>query len=273
MEYVLSLWTLITMGVNLLMAVVVPIVLYAVFRGKFEGDNRAFLAGCSTMIAIGLVVQMLINYFFLPTAVGQFIYSRPWLYALFMGLVAALIHEPGRYLCIKLFLRDEIWNDHNALIFGAGYGSVSILASALMSTLVNFLMVRMILSGQVDYYLENLTGDGLAAAKDALTTLCNTPASTYLLYTVEQLLVIADNIALSVLIWFAVQGGPKRRSYLLMAMAVNFLLQCLVIGAKCYASSFSMVQVFHGLLTVAVIYVAAGVWKKEYKPLDTEVQD
>lgn len=268
MEYLVNLSTLIALGINIFMGIAIPIALYVLFRKKYMCENRAYIAGCSTMIAIGLLVELVISYFFLPTAVGQFIYERPRLYALFSGLIVALIREPGRYVCTKYFLQDELWNDHNALMCGAGYGTLSMLTSVLVSSVSNFMLARMIAKGQVSVYLENLSPENLEAAQAALSTLCNTSAIFYLMLTVKQCLVIAANMAFTVLVWFAVQGGRKSKKYLLLAMGLNFVLESVLSLVGGYTESFAVLLILRAVLTAGVVYLTVRVWKKEFRPLE-----
>ena len=268
MEYTISLSTLLAIGANIFLGIAIPIALYVFFRKKYMCDNRVFVAGCSTMIAISLLAEMLISYFFLPTTAGQYIYERPWLYGLFVGLVAALIHEPGRYVCAKFFLRDELWNDHNALMFGAGYGSLIILSNMLMSSVSNFLLARMIAKGQVSVYLENLSPENLEVAQEALSTLCNTSVASYLMLTVEQCVSIAAHLGLTVLVWFAVQGGKKKVKYLLLAMGLNFVLASVTCFAGGYSASAALLLLLQAMLTAGIVYVSMRVWKKEFRPLE-----
>ena len=270
MDYSLSLSTLIALGANIFLAIVAPILLYIFVGKRHQCSGRVFFAGISTMIAFGVLVQMLINVFFLPTAAGQFIYERPVLFALFMGLVAALIHEPGRYLCVKYFVGEELWDDHNALMFGVGYGSAAMLVSMLTSSLGNFLMAQMIITGQANNYLQELPAEEMAAAMDSLETLCNTPLNDYLMIIVEPFIKTVAHTALSVMVWYAVQGGKKAVNYLLMAMGLGFVLEFAMAMVGSYVAEATSVQILYAVLTAGVAYVAVRVWKKEFKPVNIE---
>lgn len=271
-EITLSLSTLIVFGAHILLALVVPFLFYFFFSKKCGCSGRVFFAGCSAMVAFGVVVPMIFNFVLWPTEVGQYICEKPWLYGLVMALVAGLIHEPGRYLCAKYFLDDEVWDDYNAIMFGLGYGSVALLSSAITSALGNFLMAMTIVNGQIGDYLGSMSGEELEAVTTSLIVLCATPLEEYIMLIVEPLIMTVSHVALSVLVWYAVQGGKKAWHYLLLAMALNFVLEyAMVVGAN-YAGDGMTLQVLRALLTAGVAYVAVQVWKKEYKPVALDVE-
>ena len=270
MEITLSLSTLIVFGAHILLALIVPVLLYFFFSKKCGCSGRAFFAGCSAMVAFGVVVPMIFNFAVWPTAAGQYICEKPWLYALVMALVAGLIHEPGRYLCAKYFLDDEVWDDYNAIMFGAGYGSVALLSSALSSALGNFLMAMTIVNGSIADYLSSLSGEELESVSTSLFVLCTTPMEEYIMLIVEPLIMTVGHVALSIMVWYAVQGGKKSGRYLLLAMALNFVLEYIMVLGANFADSNTMIQVLRAVLTAGVAYVAVQVWKKEYKPVNLD---
>lgn len=270
MEVTLNLSTLIVFGAHIFLALVVPFLAYFYFHKKFGCNGRAFFAGCSAMVAFGIVVPIILNVAVWPTTVGQFICEKPWLYGLVMALVAGLIHEPGRYLCAKYFLDDELWDDYNAMMYGVGYGSVALLSSALTSAVGNFLMAMTIVNGQIEDYLAGISGEELEAVTTSLVVLCTTPVEEYAMLIVEPLIMTVGHVALSIMVWYAIQGGKKARNYLLLAMASNFVLEyAMTLGAS-FAGSNTMLQILRALLTGLLVYIAKQVWKKEFKPVVVE---
>lgn len=270
-EITLNLSTLIVFGAHILLALIVPFFGYIFFSKKCGCSGRVFFAGCSAMVAFGVVVPMIFNFVVWPTPVGQYISEKPWLYGLVMALVAGLIHEPGRYLCAKYFLDDELWDDYNAIMFGFGYGSVALLVSAITSALGNFLMALTIVNGQIEEYLSSMSGEELEAVATSLVVLCNTPLEEYIMLIVEPLIMTVGHVALSVMVWYAVQGGKKAKNYLFIAMALNFTLEFGMTLASAYAGDNLTLQVLRALLTAGIAYVAVQVWKKEYKPVKLDV--
>lgn len=263
MELSISMPTLIMLGLNVLVGLVVPIFLFIQLRGKYVCDIRAFVAGCSTMIVFSIGVEVLLGTFFLPTAVGQVIMSHPLLYCLFVGVLAALIHEPGRWLFNRFFLRGEMWNDRNALMFGAGYGSLEMISVCLISAVNNFQLALVIYQGGGASLLEGLSDDQLAMAQDTLAALCSTSTLDYFLVMVQQCISLAGHVALSVLVWFAIK--KKCVKYLGMAMGTAFLLELGVNLVSYYVPIGIVVQLIYAALTAGVAYVAKKVWDMEFE--------
>lgn len=274
MEYSMSLTKLLVLMLNVLVGVAIPLGLYIFLRRKYMCDRRVFLAGCSTMVAFGLIVDLLVSNVFLPSPAGQFIYTRPWLYGLFSGLVVGLIHEPGRYLCIRLFLKEERWNDNNALMFGAGYGGMEALAGVLLGSLGNLIVGLMVFRGQHAFFLEGFTEEGLAEAKQTLDTLCNTSVYGYLMLSVGRCLSAASQMGLSILVWFAVKEKESAWKYLGMAMGMHMLLKAGTGILGGYVSSELLTQLLNAIITAGILYVAYRVWDREADPpiLETDIE-
>ena len=156
-------------------------------------------------------------------------------------------------------------------MFGFGYGSVALLVSAITSALGNFLMALTIVNGQIEEYLSSMSGEELETVATSLVVLCNTPLEEYIMLIVEPLIMTVGHVALSVMVWYAVQGGKKAKNYLFIAMALNFTLEFGMTLAAAYAGDNLTLQVLRALLTAGIAYVAVQVWKKEYKPIKLDV--
>lgn len=262
MEYTMSLPTLIVLGLNLLLGFALPIALFILLRGKFICDIKPFVAGASAMIVFSIGLKILMGTLFLPTEAGQFILNRPWLYCLFLAALAALIHEPGRYLFNRFFLRGEMWNDGNALMFGAGYASLELISMALMSSVSDFQMALLIYQGNAASILESLSGIALENAEVALASLCSTSTMDFVLVTVQQCIGALGHMALAVLVWFAVKH--KKLKYLGMAMGFGCLIELGLNLVGSYSSEGLLVVLVYGVLTAGAVYMAKKVWDEEF---------
>ena len=116
-----------------------------------------------------------------------------------------------------------------------------------------------------------MSGEELEAVATSLVVLCNTPLEEYIMLIVEPLIMTVGHVALSVMVWYAVQGGKKAKNYLFIAMALNFTLEFGMTLAAAYAGDNLTLQVLRALLTAGIAYVAVQVWKKEYKPIKLDV--
>jgi len=262
MELTMTLPTLIVIGLSILVSFAIPIALFIVLRGKWIADIKPFVAGASAMIVLGIGVEILFGTFFLPTKIGQVIVNRPWLYCLFMGALAALIHEPCRYLFNRFFLRGEMWNDGNALMFGAGYASLELITRALTGTVSDFQMALLVFQGNAPDILASLSGAELENATAVLTSLCSTPTLDFVLLTLQYCIGALGHMALAVLVWYAVKC--KRVKYLGMAMGLGALMELGVSLVSSYTAQGLLVILVYGVLTAGTVYLAKKVWDEEY---------
>ncbi|KLK89131.1 membrane protein [Methanoculleus sediminis] len=235
----------VTFAVVALLEIAVPLALgYWIVR-RFGVPWRVFALGALFFIIVQIVHAPLVlvtqnPLYFAVLPMGTT--AAVAVLAVYLGLMAGLFEEIGRYLVYRcLFRRQEIpLTRENGLLFGTGWGGVESIFVALL-----------VLSSMVSYIL--LTGDGGAiplpddpavqAQVDALRAL--TPLDI-LPGLAERMMTITLHIAWSLLVLAAVVYGKKA----LLALAV--LWHAAVDAAAVYLVP------MHGIfVTEAVVFVFA----------------
>ncbi|BBL67423.1 YhfC family intramembrane metalloprotease [Methanoculleus chikugoensis] len=234
-----------TFAVVALLEIAVPLALGYWIVKRFDLSWRVFGLGALFFIVVQVVHAPLV----ILTQTPLYLAVLPFgttaalaVLAVYLGLMAGLFEEIGRYLVYRYyFRRREIApTRENGLLFGTGWGGVESMFVALI-----------VLAGMVSYIL--LTGDGGAIplpddpavqvqvdALRALTPLDILPGLA------ERMMTITLHIAWSLMVLAAVVYGRKA----LLALAV--LWHAAVDAAAVY-----LVQTYGILVTEAVIFVFA----------------
>jgi uncharacterized membrane protein YhfC len=204
-----------TFAVVALLEIIVPLALgYWIIR-RFSLSWRVFLLGALFFILVQIVhaplvlaTQNLLYLALLPSGTTAALAGL----AVYLGLMAGLFEEIGRYLVYRYIFRRQgiALSRENGLLFGTGWGGVESMFVALI-----------VLSGMVSYIV--LTGDGGAiplpddpavqAEVEALSSL--TPLDI-LPGLAERMMTITLHIAWSLMVLAAVVYGKKA----LLALAV-----------------------------------------------------
>lgn len=228
-----------------LIEIAVPLALGYWIARRFGAPWRIFVLGALFFIAVQivhaplvLVTQNPLYFALLPSGITVALAGL----AVYLGLMAGLFEEIGRYLVYRYYFgrREIALTRENALQFGAGWGGIESIFVALL-----------VLTSMVSYIL--LTGDGGAIplpddpaiqaeieAVQALTPLDILPGLA------ERMMTITLHIAWSLMVLAAVVYGRKA----LLALAV--LWHAAVDAAAVY-----LAQTQGILVTEAVIFVFA----------------
>ena len=251
--------SIVFMAISCLFGFGLPIVLLLYFRKKFKADFMAFVVGGAVMFLFALVLEATVHQIILATPAGKAVLSSAILYAVYGGFMAALFEETGRFLAMKTILRPYQKKDVNALMYGAGHGGIEAAAILGIGMINNLIWSVMINTGNQGALTSSATGDVLASIQNVITALVDTPAYVFLLGSVERVFAVALQIAMSVLVWFAVK---KKKVYL---FAVSFLIHFLVDAVTSFLSSSGVSALVTegvvGLMAVAAVILAKQVWK------------
>ena len=254
--------SIVCMAVSGLMGFLIPVVLLFYLKKKKKADLIPFLAGLSVMLIFALILESAVHSVVFKTGFGEKIYSTPWMYALYGGLMAGLFEEMGRLIAFRTVLRKYMDRNINAVMYGAGHGGFEA-AVILGMTMVNNLMWSfMINSGGTEVLTGDYTGEVLEQIQASIRELCITPSWHFLVAGLERILAVILQIALSVLVWFAVKN--KKRGFLFpAAILIHMAVDAgAVLLAQAGIPLFAVEAVI-ALMTAAVAFYARSIYRAE----------
>jgi uncharacterized membrane protein YhfC len=252
MDTQISNLSMVSMALSGLIGLAIVVALYIIFRKK-GAKHLPFWVGAATFVLFALVLEQVVYYFLMQTALWTSIISNVWLLAIFGGFMAGLFEETGRYFAFKTVLRKKRDNDTNALMYGAGHGGVEIII-LLCSTMV----INLVFSMQFNAGLSSPFGD-LSTAQ----AMINLPWYIYLVGALERMPAVTMHIALSVLVWFAAKDKKKFLLYPLAIVLHLFIDAVAVVLARSGASVW-LIEGAVIVTAIAFVFIALAVWKKNH---------
>jgi len=212
-----SIFTILALCFTLLACLVFPIVLCIVFMKKNRPGVLPLIIGIAVFILFALVLEQLTHYLFLYTipATKTLLANNVWVYAVYGALAAGIFEEGGRFLAFRFVLtKTREWK--HGILYGIGHGGIEAVLVAAPSAINYLAYALMINTGSFDAIINSspkATADLLLSAK---TTLLAESSWVFALSGIERICAISIQIALSVLICYAVY----KKKYILVGLAV-----------------------------------------------------
>lgn len=204
-------------------AAIVPIgllvVLLILAMTKFKAGFRQVAFGAGVMLVFAFLLEGLVNRTFLvwvgPTA--AFFNGNILAYCLYAGLMAGIFEETGRFIAMKLFFKNQHEWKHG-VAYGLGHGGLELLCIGgliALTNISNIVVSVMINVGKYDQIVKLAPAQSLAL-EHGRQQLISLPASTFLIGAVERIDTLFIQLALSILVLYAV----AKRRYLFYLLAI-----------------------------------------------------
>lgn len=194
------------MALSMLISFLVPIGLVVYFRKRYKISFKAVGIGA----LVFFIFQMILRIPLLQIASTQSWYKsmaqNTLLIGLFLGLTAGIFEEVGRYIGMKYFLKRELsWK--NGVAFGIGHGGIEAILLVGIGNINSIVYSFMINSGVFDGLIASKLPE--QTAQLIKTQLTATNPWTFAAGGIERIFAITIQIALSVLVMYAVVYRKK----------------------------------------------------------------
>ena len=208
--------TIMAMGVTALVSLILPIALSAYLCVSKKLDWRPLLTGLSVFSATqGFFRMPLLNAF---SETKLYAGLPLWVLGVILALSAALLENWGRYLGARFFAKG-CSSYRDGVAYGLGHGGVEAFIVMGMNSFNNLYLALSVNSGRFEEMVASATPEQAAAVRSVLT---ETPAVEFLLGGVERVMVMIIQIALSIVVFYAIRTG--RKSYVWAAVGAHFLV-------------------------------------------------
>jgi len=255
--------TIIITVFSMLLGATIPIASIVALKKNFDVKLKAFFIGAMIMMVASTIPSVFEATYINDSAFGILLEKYPILYGVYSGIVIALFEEFGRFLGMKFLLADIHDEDKTSLMYGLGHGGIDTLFSCVLYNIPILITSLSINKAGIDSLAQEL---GDEATVDRLRVLIDTPSSTYFLAAVERIEWLFIQIALSVLVWFAVTR-MKKMAYLWLAILIHafayaspYILDSLLSNqSEVLRTVFT--ELYFCILIVAIVYFAIRTWK------------
>ncbi|ERI91489.1 hypothetical protein HMPREF1982_03133 [Clostridiales bacterium oral taxon 876 str. F0540] len=208
------------MIISAVVSVLLPVILFVYFRKKYNISMKVLGAGILTFMIFSQVLEKLMH----MAVIKSNLFPTPLAFAVYGALAAGIFEETGRFIVMKLFLKDNReWKD--GIAFGIGHGGIeAILIGAMMN--VQYIMIsQMINNNTFNQSVLDKAGSNPSIIQSMLTlhdTLVNTAPILFSLGALERIFALIIHIGASVLILYAVKN--KKLAYLFLAIFIHALI-------------------------------------------------
>ncbi len=198
--------SIVAMFVTLFVSMVLPIIVLIVYalKNRRQGVVSAWFIGAAGFFVTQMVIRVPILSAlssmpgFVAFAENQYI-----LYALMLGLTAALFEVAGRYASAKIMSKNLTFTKGFAA--GLGHGGIEAMVLIGMTYVSNLLYVVMINTGAIEGVIAETEAMGVDVSAEVyalVDTLVNGPAYLYLLAGYERILAMIGHVAMTLVVFY-----------------------------------------------------------------------
>lgn len=265
--------TFIAMIITLIICVGFPIGLMFIAKKQLKTKLRPVFVGVITFILFAVMLESTLNNL-VVTAFGTKLTGNIWLYALYGGLAAAIFEEIGRFLSMKIFLKNDLKKE-NSIMYGIGHGGIEaifIIGSAYISNIILGVLIN---SGNLNLILSELDEANAALAITQLAPLWESPSYLFLISSIERVLAFFLQIAMSYFMYRAVKD--KNLLFFLAAFLIHFVVDAGLVIAGYFLQTWAVYLILFAetilVCTFAFFSYKKGKEQSENNVIETEVID
>lgn len=251
---------------------IIPIVAFIVVRRKSKGIFGALIAGAFAFVIPQILIRIPIMQYVLPNM--DWYVNLPennvFLYALFLGFTAGLFETTGRYLTLKLLIKEKT-SYYAGLSHGIGHGGIEAILIVGINTIVYAGYAFLINNGGYDAMVEasavgpqaELISQQMIALKTALV---DGNAGQTLLGLLERFLVFFIHVGLSLMVAEGIAKG-KGLLYSAYALAIHCALDTVAVLLVFAGWNALLIEGFIALFTIGlIVYILTC--KKRFAAID-----
>ncbi|HIQ98167.1 MAG TPA: YhfC family intramembrane metalloprotease [Candidatus Scybalocola faecavium] len=220
--------SLILLGISY--SFIIPLLLFIIFKKRFRAHAKPFFLGLLAYGAFSFCLVNIVNGLLLmfvdPTG-----FSTPliFIYSLCTQIIGVLIGQIGKYYALRILKNDANPNKYamrgEAMVFGAGYGGLELVLTVGVTMASYFSYATIMVNGQSEAFMENLSGADLASVQSIFDTLANTTSMDYMSLLLQGLAMFLFQLGSSLLVFRAVFGsGANDKAYLRLAIIFHIIM-------------------------------------------------
>lgn len=255
--------TLVGYGISGALMVLLPIIVFLVWRKRTKAPIVPTIAGAATFFLSAMVfeqipIQILFN-FYQPTA--EALRNSVVLYYIVGALLAGIFEETGRFVTMRFFLK-KYTRKQNALSFGIGHGGFESLYIGF--TTMSLIVLGMIVnSGNLGQITDSLEGAMLETAMEQVRNYSSQTFGGCMLGVLERCIAITAHTAFSMLVFRAVHD--KKCGWLYpFAIFLHALFDFILV---LYAGKLITLAVLEVILVAIVVPMFLLTYRFVYKPM------
>ncbi|MFD0767406.1 YhfC family intramembrane metalloprotease [Bacillus sp. CGMCC 1.60114] len=228
-----------SMIVQIALSVLIPIIVLVYCRKKYRISFKIVGVGLVFFIGFSQILEKTLHVFVFGNPTTAELLKNPFVYAIYGGLTAGIFEELARFIAF-FYLLKKYQEYKDGLAYGIGHGGIESLLIGATVGLQSLMFALSINNGTFAKMIEKIPQ--LSAVQDALL---HNPPYFYLFGAVERLVAFIMQIALTMLVLYAV----KYKKYIFIGLAV-FLHAFIDFFAALYQRGLIHLFVIEGLMVL-----------------------
>lgn len=204
--------SLVCMCASAAIAILLPIILFLIFRNKYNARAIPMVAGMVSFFVFALLLEPLfLSLLPLDSVMG--IYPTPAgniaMYVIIGCLASGVFEETGRFIAIRWLLRKNNGGIDTPLSYGVGHGGIEailLVGLPLISLIASSFILN---SGGMGGALASLSEGDAASQAVAMIDIVQENPAMFLAGGIERVTAIAFHICASTLVWLAATKRGK----------------------------------------------------------------
>jgi uncharacterized membrane protein YhfC len=240
----------------LALSILFPVVVFLVCRKRMTLSWRNVAIGAATFVLFALVLEQALHHFVFqvnPTTIA-WIGASPWNYVMYGIAAAALFEEGGRYIAMRLIVKDT-GTPGTPVAYGIGHGGIEAWILGAFAQFQFLVAAVMLNQGKLEESLSGaVTPEQIAALRQQLETVGFFDVAYG---GVERVIAVLAHIFFSLLVWKAV--SERKIVWLFAAMAAHATLN--VAPAMVQSGLLGLFPMQLILIAQGVLILAFFLWK------------
>ena len=243
------------MACSALLAIGFPVVLLVFWHKKTHASYAAAGVGALMFLVFAMVLEQLLHTVVLRP--DGFVANTTWAYVLYGALAAGVFEETGRFVGFRFLMKREPQRAAGVM-YGIGHGGIEAVLVGGTAAISNLLFA-------IQYNAGALAGS--APYDTAAQTIASTAPGLFFVSGIERIIAVCLHIALSVLVFTAVNRAGRLWLYPLAILLHAGVDVFAALYQRGLLTSVWLVELFVALATAAVAAYARRVYLADRDPV------
>ncbi|MDR0731143.1 MAG: YhfC family intramembrane metalloprotease [Treponema sp.] len=200
-----SVLAIIIMVISAVVSIGLPVVLFIVFRKKYNAGILPMITGIAGFVVFALLLESFVH----TMVIDRFaLREKPLIFVIYAVFMAGIFEETARFIFFNL-LKKKYTGIGTGLAYGIGHGGIESVVLAGLS-MINAIIVSIIInSGNIETITAGLQGAALEQTNAQIASLLATPPHLFLIGGIERLFALCMQLSLSVIVFYSVYGKNR----------------------------------------------------------------
>ena len=235
-----------------------PIALGIIVYKKTHAKVSSCFIGAGIFVVFALILEQIMHAIVL--AINPAFQNHTVLFGLYAALAAGLFEETGRFVAMKLLMKQSL-SKGNALMYGVGHGGVEAILLVGLTYVNNIVIAIMINTGSIQLTMSQLDPSLQETTYQQMQAFWQTPSYHFYMAGVERMAAVVLQICLSFLVYKCVKTGQKK--FFAGAVLLHFIVDFVTVITAGFGMPIWAVEIEIIVIVAIIVWGVARIYKKD----------